>query len=54
MTIEVDVPVPTTGRPCLDAALHSVARALLPSDDVTLHLRVVRDPGPGTATESTR
>ena len=43
MTIEVDVLVPTTGRPCLDAALHSVARALLPNDDVTLHLRVVRD-----------
>ncbi|MCO4769891.1 MAG: glycosyltransferase [Deltaproteobacteria bacterium] len=43
MTVHVDVLVATTGRPCLAAAERSAERALLASDDITLHLQVVHD-----------
>ena len=43
MTTHVDVLVPSVGRPSLAAAERSARRALLPGDDIELHLHVVHD-----------
>jgi hypothetical protein len=44
MTTHVDVLIPSLGRPSLADAERSARRALLPGDDIELHLHVVQDP----------